>query len=307
MSEVSVALINELNHLQAAYLIVSACTKLPYVECSEATANDQIFMFANQEDADAFCESKKERGIPVNVQTLKLLPIANDPNNRMVSQIRHVLSSLPALHVDVVNFKGAEMEQSQEIPVSNLVPAGIYQKVVRSNMYNPLLNLTGIFFCQAVRVPKESQDAQELQIAEEEFSANLVKSELLLAMLPPEGQQVTPGVPQQIQLSECRFPFAKNQKGETFLPLFTDIHELHKFAAGRSMGIIKVKYTQLNNYLHKDARGFLLNPSSFALPLIREGLAPMAARFGREMEAPAAAQQANQQVEVQSGQQTEAQ
>ncbi len=270
--------------LDEAYAIRSGCTNMPYVRCSEQTVNDQVFLFEDEGQAKEFCSSCQDTAGPLAVIPLHTRPVPGQ-QGKAVSEVRSFLASLPTLDVDVVFFKGREMAEGQECYVSDILPAGFAQKLTKGGMYNPLLQLTGIFFCQQARLPKEKQDREELQLAEEEFSANLVKSSLFLAVLPPEGQDAGEGLA-KVSLAKCRFPFIKNKKGNVFMPVFTDIAELQKYAHGRRMAAMRVAFTKLHNYILKDAESCLINPAGFALPLPKKQLAPLAARFGLKMEAP---------------------
>lgn len=270
--------------LDEAYAIRSGCTNMPYVQCSEKTVNDQVFLFEDEAQAKEFCAAWQDKAGPLLPVPLHTRPVPG-VQGRAVSEVRRFLASLPTLDVDVVCFRGREMEEGQECYVSDILPAGFTQKLTGGGMYNPLLQLTGIFFCQAARLPREKQDPEELRLAEEEFSANLVKSSLFLAVLPPEGQEVGENLA-KIPLAKCRFPFVKNKKGQVLMPVFTDIAELQKYAQGRRMAAMRVAFTRLHNYILKDAESCLINPAGFALALPKKQLEPLAMRFGLKMEGP---------------------
>ncbi|MBQ5754782.1 MAG: SseB family protein [Oscillospiraceae bacterium] len=283
MTQEEKRLLEELNDLLTGYAIRSACTNMPYVKCSPTTVNDQVFLFEKQEDAEAFCAAEKAAGIPVTVQKLEAQPIEGDPEGRVVSMVRQFLATLMMLDVDVVCYRSAAMAEGKEIYVSDLMPEGLAKKMFNSKAYNPLLQLTGIFFCQAARLPKERQDPEEIKLAEEEFAANLVKSELLIAVLPPEDMEASGGKG-SVKLSECRYPSVKDPAGQVFMPVFTDLHELQKFAGQKRLAAMKVNFLRLHNYFLKEASGYMLNPAGFALPFKREQMGAMAARFGLQLE-----------------------
>ena len=148
MTQPEKKLIQQLSGLQTAYAIRSACTNMPYVKCSEATVNDQVFLFESKQDALDFCAARREEGVPVTVQELVSQPLPEDPQGRVASQVRQFLAVLPTLDVDVVFYKGADMAQGQELYVADLLPETLVRKMLKSRAYNPLLQLTGIFFCQ---------------------------------------------------------------------------------------------------------------------------------------------------------------
>ena len=268
----------EIYGLREAWAIRSGLTNMPYVHCDPQTVNDRVYLFADKAQAERFCA-----GQPAE-QRLSVLPLETVPvkgaQGGTVSRVRGFLAQLPTLDVDVV-FYTPQNGEGRECYVEDILPPGFSGKLMGNKMYNPLLQLTGIFFCQEARLPREAQDPEELRLAEEEFSANLVKSTLFLALLPPEKPQ--PGQT-QVPLSQCRFPVAKNKKGEAFMPVFTDITELQKYSAGQPLAAMRVGFTRLHNYFLENAKCYLLNPMGISLPLMREQLAPMAARFGLQLE-----------------------
>ena len=54
--------------------------------------------------------------------------------------------------------------------------------------------------------------------------------------------------------------------------IFTDGYELQRFDPKKRLRPVVVKFDDLEKFLVKDAKGFLLNPTSTALPLRREQL-----------------------------------
>ena len=51
--------------------------------------------------------------------------------------------------------------------------------------------------------------------------------------------------------------------------IFTDGYELQRFDPKKRLRPVVVKFDDLEKFLVKDAKGFLLNPTSTALPLLR--------------------------------------
>ena len=60
-----VAVFGKIKEAAELYVLVSACTKEPYVVCDEETFDDQVLMFLRMEDAQAKGKKLLEEKIPV--------------------------------------------------------------------------------------------------------------------------------------------------------------------------------------------------------------------------------------------------
>ena len=72
--------------------------------------------------------------------------------------------------------------------------------------------------------------------------------------------------------NNVRVPYIKNDKGEMYQAIFTDGYELQKFDPKKKLRPVAVAFDDLEKFLVTDAKGFILNPQSIALPLRREQL-----------------------------------
>ena len=77
---------------------------------------------------------------------------------------------------------------------------------------------------------------------------------------------------QKKKKNNIRVPYVNNQNGEMYQAIFTDGYELQRFDPKKRLRPVVVKFDDLEKFLVKDAKGFLLNPTSTALPLRREQL-----------------------------------
>ena len=77
-----------------------------------------------------------------------------------------------------------------------------------------------------------------------------------------------------------RFLLLKNKDGVMYQPLFTDFIEFQKFGQGNAkIQPLKIPFAKLEKTLMKDAKGYMLNPQSFNLPLMKEQISMIRRRF----------------------------
>ena len=133
-------------------------------------------------------------------------------------------------------------------------------------LLNASLQLSGIYFMQALRKKVSKEEKGNLNALEEELVANIIRSKFLLAVDVKEidGEK------------KINVPFIKNKEGDMYQPCFSDIMEFQKFAAGRKIGSIKVEFQRLPSLLAKQAKGYVLNPAGINLILGKEQLQKMA-------------------------------
>ena len=147
------------------------------------------------------------------------------------------------------------------------LPEGFEKKVSENPLYQPNLQLTGIYLMQEARKKKELIDQKHLREMDEEFSSNLVKSRLFLAVLPPEGKERD----QKLELKECKLPYLKHQSGDIFFPVFTDVWEFQKYAKDKkNLRSIQIPFKDLEKFWVKDAKAYMINPHGFALPIPKD-------------------------------------
>ena len=275
------------NNLKEAYAFISILTNMPYVECEEVDYNDQVHLFEQKEAAEKMQKELEEQGIRVRILELKTVEVQvptnpQEPNGEQkkmyLNQVRQHLGTLPFLGVNAICFHSAEGQEAC-IEVKEVLPEGFEKKVRENPLYQPNLQLTGIYLMQEARKKKELVDQKHLREMDEEFSSNLVKSKLFLAVLPPEGKERDP----KLELKECRLPYLKHQSGDIFFPVFTDVWEFQKYAKDKkTLRSIQIPFKELEKFWVKDAKAYMINPHGFALPLPKEMIPKLLKRFGVE-------------------------
>ena len=128
-------------------------------------------------------------------------------------------------------------------------------------LLNPQLQLSAIYFMQEFRRDVEMEEKKSLPELEEEVAANVVKSKFLLAV-EKKGEEE----------KNVQVPYVKNQNGDVFQPVFTDVMELEKFTKGQKLRIAKVPFAKLPELLIDKAMAYAVNPLGFNLVLNREQL-----------------------------------
>ena len=127
---------------------------------------------------------------------------------------------------------------------------------------NPALQLSGIYFMQELRRPREKDEPRpNLRAQEEELIANLRKAQFLVPM------EVSPEDPKKISV-----PYLKNKNGDVLQPAFTDVLELERFARGKKLRAAKVAFDKLPGLLIEQAKALVINPMGFNLILDRDML-----------------------------------
>lgn len=277
----------EIRNLKEAFALYSSLTQLPYVECEQTDYNDQVRLYAAKADAQTEAEELEKKGIPVRVRELKTVEVSvsvsadrpeGEKKRLYLNQVRQYLGILPFIGVNAVCYKPVK-RPAQTIELAGILPEELKRKTAENTMYQPNLQLTGLYFMQEARRKKEYVDRKALQELEEEFTFNLSRSGLFLAVLPPEGQEKE----QKIDLKACRLPYLKQPNGDRFFPLFTDIWEFQKYVQGKkNLRPVKIPFGETEKFWVQDAKAYILNPMGCSIPIAREMIPRIRERFSAE-------------------------
>ena len=231
------------------FVAYSQATKLPYVTCADETYNDQAWVFSTEDEI-------KEFGKKLLQEKVLLMGMKYEKKD-----FARFYGILYAIGVNAVVWN--EGEDQVEVEIENIARQADLSKIepAKRPLFNPSLQLSGIYFMQELRRPVKKEERQNMREMEEEVLANLVKSEFLLPMAVNEEDP-----------SKVNVPYLKNKEGKILQPFFTDIMEYEKFAKGKKMRAAKVPFTKLPELLMEQASGFALNPLGFNLVLDKEQL-----------------------------------
>ena len=233
-------LIKAIPTLEELYIIYSAFTRVPYIECDSETFLDKAFFFFKEEDAKEFCEKLAEEKRQASVVKLG--------NKEMILQ---AFTTLFLYGIDAVEMVDGEertlLELSEFVRRPDISNIPQEQRPVE----NPTLNLTINHFLQEFRRQVEPPTSEKIRELESEMVANILKSKYLLPFRPNENP---------------------NDKERFMIPVFTDGYEFAKFRGADES--IKPTVANLDNLfsivLPENTIGFVLNPAGASLTLAKE-------------------------------------
>ena len=242
--------IKELQTRDEIFVAYSQATKLPYVICDQESFNDQVWVFATEEEIKAFGKKKLEDKI-----LLMGMKYEKKDYPRFYGTL-YAIGVNSVVWVDGENQIEVELTRiARQADFSQLEPK-------KQPLFNSTLQLSGIYFMQELRrLIKKEERTVNLREMEEELIVNLKKSEYLVAM------NVDPEDPKKINI-----PYLKNKKGDILQPVFTDVMELEKFTKGQKLRIAKVPFAKLPELMIDKAMAYAVNPLGFNLILNKEQL-----------------------------------
>lgn len=239
-------------------MILSRVTRQPFVICDPETFNDQVWIFESKEDLEKEAKPLAERKNPVAA-----IKVEN-------KSFLHFYTTLYTLGVNSVVFY--EKDKKTEIELVDIVKKPDFSALPKEKqpVFNPQLQLSGIYFMQELRRGVETKEKEGIVQLEEEFAANLVRSRYLVAVQQPkEGED----------RNNMQIPYVQNQNGDIFQPVFTDPEEFRKFNKEQKLQAFAVEFTNLEQIMIPAAKGFVVNPLGFNAIVQKEQLAGLKQRF----------------------------
>lgn len=251
-------MIKKMQSAKELFVLFSQPTNMPYVECDEETFDDQVHIFSDETEVQAFAKKYTERKI--------LLTAMKVPQNRM----KTIYNTLYSIGVNAILFH--ENDKVTRLQLTDVVKMPDVNKLMQEKVpvINPPLQLSALYFLEELNRPVE-HDKAHLKELEEELIANLLRGKFILPLEnAKEGAKWNPKDPNQ----KSRIPYVKDKKDQLFLPVFSDFTEFQKFykekAAAMGMAILPI--SGLSQHLVKEAKGIMLNPAGFHLMMSREQL-----------------------------------
>jgi hypothetical protein len=235
------------------FVAYAQATKLPYVTCDEESFNDQAWIFSAEEEVKAFGQKLLEEKIP-------LVGMRFEKKN--FPQLYGILYGIGVNSI-VWNENGEQMEVDLE-EIARQPDLSKVEKEKRP-LFNPTLQLSGIYFLQELRRPVKNEERRNMRELEEELIANIRKAEYLMCIdvNKEDGGKVN-------------VPFLKDKKGHILQPVFTDVIELQKFMKNKKMRVLKIPFSKLSDLLIEQAEAVVMNPMGFNLVLNKEQIKKMA-------------------------------
>lgn len=225
------------------YMILSKCTRLPFVYCDPESFDDEIFVYFNETSAQAKVEELKKQGelvVSVVIPNKNFLPF---------------YSGLFPMGINAIVVDGGteeeiciQLEELVRKPDDSKLPKG------QVRIENPSLHLTGMYFMQELRKTVRTELTEELQEMQQEMLSHFANGTYVIAMKDEQKGVV----------------LMKNPQGQSALPIFTDIQEFQKFQMANPKeklmpGIVKAD--KVGALLPPDATTVVLNPLGMNVPL----------------------------------------
>lgn len=252
--------IKKLPTIDNYYVIFCNFTKMPYAECDEKTFDDKAFIFLKEAMAKKFVDEYKEDGMILSIKTITR------------AEILGFLTSLPLLGINMVSFGGSE---TYNIQLDDIVKRQ-YKEDAPKPVENPSLQLSMIYFMQAVRIAETEEENAIARQFEEEMMVNIARGHFLVPSreideTDDEGNK------------KVAFLQVKNNSGDVFIPLFTDINEYFKFnSEDGTMKFLVLDFNKIYSTKVPQLAGFIINPGTISVLLNEQHLNAIQQAFGEE-------------------------
>lgn len=231
--------LNELRNAKDVYVLVSRCTRMPYVVCDPETFDDEILVYFREEDVKKEGARMIEEKNPIQI-------VRVEENQRLRFYANLYTMGVNSILVD----KGLESETL--IQLTELVTRPDPSKLPKGQILveNPGLHLTALYFMQEVRKQKLEKLTDELKEMQEEILADYSRGKFLVPFQDGNG-----------------VPLLKQPNGDTYQPIFTDAIEFGKFNRENKFKGAIVEATKIPAVLVKEAKGVAVNPMGVNLQL----------------------------------------
>ena len=260
--------------MQYLYILFSAVTHLPFVECDDKTFDDQVYVFTSEEMTQAFAKGYTAQKIMLQAVRIS------------APMFKGFFESLYQYDITAVMLQ--EEGAPVRIPLSDLAekPEMNTEEAKKIPVSNPSLQLTSMYFMQELRRPVKERDEEEkkqLLALEEEMAHNLLRSRFIVTF---DTSRVQGEWNPKDKSARVGIPMIRSKDEHSFQPVYSDITEFRRFAAKtkdkRKMRLVPVDYPDLKRFLTKEAEGFVFNPAGFNLILTRKQMERLERLYGKE-------------------------
>lgn len=228
-----------LRKADAVYMILSLCTRMPYVVCDAETYDDEILLFFEDEAAKKAAEKLLKEKEPV--QAVKV-------------EKKDLLAFFVSLIPLGVNCLLVNRDMPTEVAIQ------LDEIIRRKNpedgkvlVENPQLHLTALYFMQEIRKMQKPEMSGELSELHEEMMVHYQRGSYIIPVKENAGTLVM-----------------KQKNGQVFQPVFTDIQEYKKFLGMNKDKEIKTAVLpadKIAGILAPEAAGVVVNPFGVNLQL----------------------------------------
>ena len=236
--------LNTLRNAEDIFVIMSVCTKMPYVVCDGETYDDEVIVYFKEEDAQREGMKLIEQKIPIQIAKVEK------------KQRLGFFSNLYSMGVNCIAVN-QNMAEEERIQLNELVHRPNLDKLPKDKIWveNPQLHLTALYFMQEMRRQKTPELTGEMKALQEEILVNYGRGKFITVIHEENG-----------------IPLLKQNNGEAFQPIFTDILECRKFNRENKFKTVVVEAGNIPKILVKDAKGVVINPHgvNLQLPIVRK-------------------------------------
>lgn len=232
-----------LQKAESVYCLVSLCTSQPYIVCDAETYDDQIYIYFDENTAQKAEAKLMGEKVPVKVITIPkkiYLPFYSSLFSMGVNRIV----------VDHGTDHEIGIQLNELIKRTEKQNGGEKQNVIE----NPELHLTALYYMQEVKRDPKAQQREEIKDLYEEMLNHFQKGRYLIPA-KEDSREV---------------PLLRQQNGDTFYPVFTDLMEFQKFCSAHKeekwqSGIIEAR--NLHKAMPDGVKGVAVNPMGVNLLL----------------------------------------
>ena len=236
--------VRELQTAKEIFIIMSVCTKMPYVYCDPDSYDDQVLLYLTEADANKQVNEFKQSEIPTVVLKLENKQFLPFFANLYLIGVNGIAVNHGTEHAWSLQLNDIVRRQEDNNKDEN-------KKLVE----NPEFQLTALYLMQEARRKKEIAKSEEFKELEEEMVAHLKKGTYIVAVQETEDKE------------KKNLPILKLPNGEVYQPIFTDISEFMKFAKGKQLKPAVVPFSKLGAVVVKEAKGIVVNPLGVNLML----------------------------------------
>ncbi len=278
--------------LKQISVIFAGTTRMPMVFCHEETMDDYIKIYLQAEEASVYAKelaADKQPAFVVNCKEKEILPFFVELRLIGVNAVCFVTAKASGGEQFMV-----QLQEFLKLPDYSKLPAE------KQPVENTSLHLSMLYFMQEMRKPVEHGDKRNLKELEEEASAGIARGRFLVPCREVAAQEANEdaqengstvaekddGTRREADSREGKAEkrtgiiMLKNEKGESFLPLFTDGGELRKFLKAQKCPVMVLTFPVIADMIARgNAAGILINPSTSNVTLSKEGVAAVSERF----------------------------
>ena len=247
--------LKKMREAEAIYVLMSDCTRMPFVVCDPETYDDQVLIFFSEEEAMKGGQEFLKEGNPLkifNIENKYMLPfysslfpagvngmwVGKDTEEEIKQALSAVGKNSPE---DELKLQLTELVRRPE------------QKPGEEPIENPSFQITAMYFMQKARKQKEMKITEDMKDLQEELMAHYQDATFITAVT-----------------EEKKMPVLNKNDGQVLLPLFTDVQEFLKFQNNHSdtrysMGVLEA--VKVPEAMGDEMTGVVVNPFGVDLQL----------------------------------------